>query len=374
MAIDKHQDRGALSCGGGRGPHRGRRRALALAAGLALGTLFAEVAVRVTLDPHGAALADARARLPRWGALLGAGLLEGADDAALQYGLSTGFVAEVEGVTYRTNSMGMRGREVEATAPPGTQRMLLVGDSYAYGLGVGELATLDAQLEELLQAGQSAPTEVLNLGVPAYHTGQERAWLEARGFDLAPDLVVLLYFGNDASEPAYLHDDTRRFLYTDELPLPFAIKRHLWSSALYVLAAEASAEAYARSGAFTAGEGVTWPAVSARLESLFTACEQRGVPLVVANLPTIRSNATTADPVAFGSDLVDAARVSDLCVERGVPVIELGPLLVREARAGRLESLLVDPSPGPRYDDHFTAEGNRLVAEHIAAALAELMP
>ncbi|MDF1800615.1 MAG: GDSL-type esterase/lipase family protein [Planctomycetota bacterium] len=359
------------STSGGRGPsprRRGWRRLVALAAGLALGLLVAEVAVRVVLDPHGRAVAAARAKLPRWRALLEAGLFEATDTAGLQYRLRPGFEAQVLGVRYRTNSLGMRGPEVAATAPPGTRRVLLVGDSYAYGLGVPESATLSAQLEQLLDEDQR-DVEVLNLGVPAYQTSQELAWLEARGFGLAPDLVVLLHFGNDASEPAYLHDDTRRLLYTDELPLPFALKRALWSSALYVLAAEASADTYARSGAFTAGEGATWPAVSARLEALFAACAEHRLPLVVANLPTIRPGAITADPRAFAPDLVDAARVTSLAAQHAIPVIELGPLLVQRARAGQLDALLIDRAPGPRYDDHLTPEGNRLLAEHLATEL-----
>jgi lysophospholipase L1-like esterase len=355
---------------------RGLRRLLAALLGLTLGLLAAELGVRMALDPHGAARADSRAKLPRWSTLLEDGLLEGSPDSGLRYGLRPGFEGSALGVVYRTNSLGLRGPEVAPVPPAGARRILLVGDSYAYGLGVAEADALDAQLERLLAAEGQAPrpTEVLNLGVPAYHTGQELAWLEARGFGLAPDLVLLLFFGNDASEPGYLHDDRDRLLYTDELPLPHGWKRRLRRSALYTLAAEASAERYARSGAFTPGAGVTWPVVAGRLGTLIEACERRAVPLVVANLPTIRSNATTADPVAYGPDLVDAARVSELCAERGVPVIELGPLLVREARAGRLESLLIDPEPGPRYDDHFTAAGSRLLAEHIAAGLEQLAP
>ena len=49
-------------------------------------------------------------------------------------------------VTYRTNSLGFRTREIEPRLP-GEYRVLLVGDSYFYGVMMNEEETLGAQLE-----------------------------------------------------------------------------------------------------------------------------------------------------------------------------------------------------------------------------------
>ena len=92
--------------------------------------------------------------------------------------------------TVKTNSQGFRdGEEV----PQEKKRVVVVGDSYAFGTGVENDETFASKIEnENIQA--------FNLGVGGYGTVQEvRMAREQLGLD--PDVVVLQFFnGNDVQD------------------------------------------------------------------------------------------------------------------------------------------------------------------------------
>lgn len=120
------------------------------------------------------------------------------DDAALQYELVPG---APDGST-RISSAGLRDREYATPKPPGTFRILLVGDSIAYGFGTSRADMLSAQLASLLQGASAgvagAPRfEVPNLGVPGYNIEQVAENARVRGLPLQPDLIVYAYCLND---------------------------------------------------------------------------------------------------------------------------------------------------------------------------------
>jgi len=88
-------------------------------------------------------------------------------------------------------------------------RILLVGDSIALGWGVPEERTLSSLLEASLNqtptlysahtpSGVRTRFEVINAGVGNHNTTQELAHLRKNGMSFKPDLLLLLYFINDA--------------------------------------------------------------------------------------------------------------------------------------------------------------------------------
>lgn len=104
-------------------------------------------------------------------------------------------------LTYRTNALGFRGPETTIQKPPGTFRVVGVGDSFMFGTGVRQEDTFLAELERRLNEGPGGRRfEVLNLGVFGYDSQEEVAMLEHRGLALDPDLVVLCFFLNDAGD------------------------------------------------------------------------------------------------------------------------------------------------------------------------------
>ena len=132
------------------------------------------------------------------------------------------------GVEVTTNSLGLREGERLRAKPPGTYRIVALGDSITMGWGVSQDMTFPAQLERQLNARpprgfpEGLRYEVLNLGVGNYNTVQEVMRLKNIGLDLAPDLIILGYFINDA-EPTPKPD--RGFLIEHSYLYAFAASR-----------------------------------------------------------------------------------------------------------------------------------------------------
>jgi hypothetical protein len=121
-----------------------------------------------------------------------------------------------------------RVRSVDATSPvaPGPRpRIVVLGDSFAYGAEVAASDAFPVRLEAALPG-----TEVLNLGVRAYSTGQAalKYWLHGRHWK--PDVVVLTIYGLDfyvtplsfyrAAKPRFDMAPDRRHAEIRGLPVP----------------------------------------------------------------------------------------------------------------------------------------------------------
>jgi GDSL-like Lipase/Acylhydrolase family len=116
-----------------------------------------------------------------------------------------------DGKVTTINAQGYRGAEL----PPVKARALrvvLLGDSIAFGLEVGDDETFGAVL-----SSRRHEVEVANLAVQGYDPGQELLRLEREGLPLKPDVVILsLCVSNDLADVAL-----RVFLYDGRHPKPF---------------------------------------------------------------------------------------------------------------------------------------------------------
>ncbi len=103
------------------------------------------------------------------------------------------------------NSLGMRDKERSLEKPPGTFRILALGDSHTFGWGVRQEDTWPSVLEIMLSENNpSRRFEVMNLGVPGYNTVQEVQAFSARADALNPDMVIINYCNNDMDLPNFL--------------------------------------------------------------------------------------------------------------------------------------------------------------------------
>lgn len=102
---------------------------------------------------------------------------------------------------YRTNRWGFREPEFAIEKPPGVVRVVTIGDSYVFGIGVPVEETLARRLEERLSARHpSVRFEVVNLGMPGNNFVSYLPVYRAAVERLAPDGVVLcLTLPNDLS-------------------------------------------------------------------------------------------------------------------------------------------------------------------------------
>ena len=105
------------------------------------------------------------------------------------------------GAELRTNSLGYRGPERPTRKRGGTTRIVVLGDSHAFGFGVAYDEGLAAHLESELSQGNRDAVEVLNFAVPGYNADQVRAVFEGIALAFDPDLLVVVPSSND-HEPA----------------------------------------------------------------------------------------------------------------------------------------------------------------------------
>lgn len=99
-------------------------------------------------------------------------------------------------VEVRINSRGFREREFGPTAPPGTRRVIVYGDSFVEAEFTPLEESFTRQLERRL--GEAGAVEVLNAGVIAYGPDQVSLRVETEVDELRPDLIVVaLFAGND---------------------------------------------------------------------------------------------------------------------------------------------------------------------------------
>jgi len=105
-----------------------------------------------------------------------------------------------------TNSLGLRDSEPVMPKPPGTFRIVALGDSFTMALGArvedGYIEVLERMLNDA--ADKHFTVDVVNCGVGGYNTRQELAFLRSIGVKLDPDLVLLGFQVNDITEQAPL--------------------------------------------------------------------------------------------------------------------------------------------------------------------------
>jgi hypothetical protein len=160
-------------------------RLLLAAFGLGIGLVTAEVAVRI--------VAPQSVLLWRPGPFVADG--EGF------FRLRPGHRGEVTNRTeyrhgFEIDALGMRGG-APAPGRQGACRLLAIGDSFTFGLGV-EDAEVFHQVAAADLGREGRRLEALNGGIPAIGVPQAVRWLERHGLEAEPDLVLLAIFvGND---------------------------------------------------------------------------------------------------------------------------------------------------------------------------------
>lgn len=99
----------------------------------------------------------------------------------------------------KINSLGFRGDEIPSTKPPNEMRILCLGDSVTFGYWVKQDEPWPKVLEIIYQE-HGVQATVINAGVPGYSTFQSLEQWRLKGKALNPDIVILGYCLNDATE------------------------------------------------------------------------------------------------------------------------------------------------------------------------------
>jgi hypothetical protein len=279
------------------------------------------------------------------------------------------------------DSHGFRGPEVPAEKPPGRTRVLVLGDSMTYGIGVDDDETFSARLGAL-----DPRLEVVNAGVNGYGTHQELLLLQEVGLPLRPDVVVVCVFFNDIGNSYHrreigysLRDGVLVYEPSPALATPKRRRapgplRH--SYAYRLLSDRLRALKYGlrqAAGARDAQEDLlnndmsepAWALHLALLDELVRVATAGGAKVLVVALPESAEIVPESHVAGLPAEVRIYPRLAAWGAARAVPVLDLAPAL-REA-AARGQGGLFYP-----IDRHLVPEGHAAIAPVLAKALVDL--
>lgn len=108
-------------------------------------------------------------------------------------GITRGFKEEVF-----INSHGFRSPDISRKKPAGQTRILLLGDSSAYGFSVRNQETFGSVLTQKLRAAYPGrDVRLLNAAVAGWTTYQAVVFMKERGWEYSPDIIIIA-FNNDS--------------------------------------------------------------------------------------------------------------------------------------------------------------------------------
>jgi len=353
--------------------------ALLVAAGLAEGALRALAAAGNRLARQVAAVDPFAIKIEPHGAF---GYRQ-RPGAVLVYGNGTRATANAE---------GFRGPEVTVPKPPGTFRVVLLGESSTHGWYVDDSLTIDAYLRQILAAERpDLRCEAVNLAYDGYDAYQMWQRLLDDGARLQPDLVVVNAGANDVRNAKYagLGDpDPRTLIWEADLrrlrqeraaggPSAWTRVKH-WLYLARFPGVVREDLARRRGGARGTAPRGPYPDAAnnfeRNLERIADVARGLGVPLLLSTPPSalLLPDAPRHMPPRdyWLADAATTQRYRDTLAAR------LRGLAARLEAAGRPVRLVSHTMPGRFFldDVHLTAEGNRRMAADFAAAITPFLP
>lgn len=273
---------------------------------------------------------------------------------------------------YQTNSLGLRGPEIERTKRAGTIRVVALGESTTFGPYLPLEQTYPYLLEQMLrQRYPGQAFEVINAGIPMWTTVESFINFTLRLVDYRPDIVLIYHGVNDLRadwfedfQPDYSHF---RYLDAQVYGHPLASFGTYWLYRTFVLKNErrkARVEAYPSTGS-----------LKRNLSHLVAIAQANGMDVILSTVALsfdeslsverraemfrklIRWYAppNSMDEFERGVGLHNAA-IRELAQKRGVPLVDNA----REFPKG--EKFFQD-------EVHFTFEGNKVLAANFLRAI-----
>jgi lysophospholipase L1-like esterase len=289
---------------------------------------------------------------------------------------------------FTTNSRGFRSeRDFPYGKPPGTVRILALGDSHTLGTEARQDHTFSAISERyLIERKQRA--EVINTGVSGFSTAEELAFLENEGHKYQPDAVVVGFYANDFEdnlkaglfaldtqgrlvEKKYEHIPGTRIqnIIYSAAPVRWLSENSYFYSLLFNgvweyfkgLAAKAAKQAVANEYAVATADGVSKGEIdlaAALFERMQRFCADRSIRLIVVDIPS------RAGPQRFAASIPPA--LLERLNQAGMEVIPSRALL--EHYQGVAEMHV------PRGQQHISELTHALIGVEIAKRVLGAAP
>lgn len=273
------------------------------------------------------------------------------------------------------NSLGYRGREVEAAKAPGVTRVLCLGDSFTYGDYVDDDETFPSSLQALFDE-KRMPVEVVNGGVGGT-TITDQIHFMRKSMPLDPDVVILTFSENDIADLARyepLHVSLARNRKLKSSLFIGSIYEHFRDTALFNFALRVRAKyegvGRAENGAAAPSSGGEehrlWAKYEHALQEMKAYLDARSIDLVFVIFPSHYRFGEPPDPEGVPADTLDHLR--SLATALGIYTIDATEPLRRGYRleGRRPEELYLLP-----YDGHPSKLAYSIVARTLFEALLE---
>ena len=281
------------------------------------------------------------------------------------------------------NSKGLRDVERPLEKPEGTFRILGIGDSFTFGIGVDLEQTYLKVLEEMLNSTSDQPHfDVINSGVAGYNLYQAKTYLKEKGLAYDPDMVIYFFFLDDvgglsSSEEArdrYLQDTAQwdqhnqdnalwqfsyaaNFVYNLGTIVSGRIRSYHTAPWLRTIEQRKQALYDTRWGPTIRAEVDLGP-FEKHLQELKAVCIRNNIRLLTVIIP---------DALQVGNpDMQVINRVfQKMCLKHDIPVLDITPIFEQEMD---INTLYLFP-----LDAHTSPKGNRIIAAAVFDALRRML-
>lgn len=243
-------------------------------------------------------------------------------------------------------------------------RILALGDSCTFGVGVNDMQTWPVLLENLL--GRSGiDVDVINAGVPGYSVFQGMRFLEKREGELKPDLVVMTFGFNDLDSWGSLSDrQIAREMALRSWEKPLMHSRFYYGLKKWFSTSKFIGISKLKKGSDSAGRR-PGPNLRPRLspeefhetlKQVKRFCDNRDIKLILMIWPLkTQVELMRREPIAY------QAIIDKLCREEGIACVNLIEIFIQK-RA----SLFID-------NVHANIEGHHAVAEALYSFLKRML-
>ena len=267
---------------------------------------------------------------------------------------------------HRHNSEGFRDVEHQRTRPPGTFRILGLGDSFANGWGAAfeqsPLYLLESELNR--RPGQHPAVEIIKAGIGGYSPEAERMLLESVGLAYSPDLVLVAFTPTDVR-------DTFRGLEAIQVSVRGYMSspqaRALGSWGVWLFEHWRSSRRPLQALAYLLSDQPPWDDIyreAGQYENAWLELERIYAQMLAASRGAGARLVVLHVPVATGErDAYPARRLADWCARHGVVFIDALPELRRAVERG---VQVYWPEDG-----HCTPQGYRVIADALLRELLE---
>jgi hypothetical protein len=265
---------------------------------------------------------------------------------------------------YRHNRFGFRDLEHAVRKRPGTFRLLGLGDSFTYGVGVAFEQTFLHVLESMLNSrdGRHPTVEIIKAGIPRFFPEPERILLEQYGLQFRPDVVLVAFLLNDLVDTQHginaVEIDGYGHLIRREAkelgPVAMEISRHSHLGRFLLRSYvdwQVRRNYPAREDRLSEGGGPherEWLTVESEYERMVAIAGSIGAKVVIVHIP--QQGPWTS------SSRYPSTRLAEWAMERAVAFVDLLPAMEEASRHERLYY---------EKDGHCTPAGHAIIAQEL---------